>query len=137
MTIITVGVFLAIATPPAQTKAPAPVSISVVLSAVRDATLPAADRDRLVGKTYAGAIVVRAVRLSTDGSALVDAEAVEETPGRSTVVLRFAFPPDDPALAALQPNQPIKIRATLTKIVLTGRLPTLQFSDFVLDPSRN
>lgn len=115
---------------PVQTTAqtPAPAEFAVLLKAARDTTMSAADREKLAGQTYVGFVEVETVRFNPDGTALVDTRAVEEKPDPRVVLLRFATTQDDQALSKLKRGTVVRIRATLTRLVTTGPVPTLEFS---------
>ena len=130
MTRIGLALLLATVALPVQTttQTPAPAEFAVLLKAARDTAMPAADREKLAGQTYVGFIDVKAIRLNPDGTAVIDAEAVEEKPDPRVVLLRFATTQDDEALGKLRRGTVLRVRATLTRLVTTGRIPTLEFS---------
>ena len=117
-----------------QPPAPPPAEdVSVLLKVVRAPATTAAQRANLAGKTYSGAVIVRAVRLNPDGSALIDTEPVEErAPGARLVLVRFAARQDDPQLEQLRRDQVVKFRAVLVRVTDSERMWIADFDKLVL-----
>jgi len=103
----------------AQSTTPVPAvgDMASIVKVITDSGAKAADR--LVGKIYAGLVVVQAVRLSPGSAdARVDAllDGAVQGDGTPKIVLRFAAAADDPRLRQLRKDQRVRLRGTFRGI---------------------
>jgi hypothetical protein len=121
---------------PAQAMAQqssAPAALSSVIKVMMDAGATTTDRDRLIGKAYAGIVSVQAVRLP-QGAAVASVVAVpSDSTGTQTIGLRFAIAADDPKLQLLRKGRDIRVRGTLTGFSTDQRVLWADFSDLVIE----
>jgi beta-lactamase regulating signal transducer with metallopeptidase domain len=115
------------------------------LKVIRDPAATAADKERLIGKTYSGIVVVDQVRLYPKG-ALVLAVTIETAAGGSKTIppspppppiaLQFNGKTDDEKLNQLRKRESARLRGTLTRFWTEGVVTWLDFTDLVIEGKR-
>jgi len=124
-----------------QPAPPAPADLAAVVGVARDPAATPAQKDKLVGKTYAGVITIQAIRLGADPSiASIWALAVEPaSTGQPAPIVRLTFEAqaDNEKVQQLRPNQQVRVRATLKSFSQDRTMASLNFSDLVVEgPAR-
>jgi beta-lactamase regulating signal transducer with metallopeptidase domain len=124
---------------PAAQTAPAPKvgDLAAVLKVMRDPAATAADKERLIGKTYSGIVVVDQVRLGSNAAVvwgLPDGAAVGEK--GYTIALGFTGRTDDNKLQQLRKGTTAKLRGTLTRFRTEGKVARAEFADLVIEEKR-
>jgi len=126
------------AAPAAGSQKPAVGDLEAVLKVMRDPAATTADKERLIGKTYSGVVVVDSVRLYPKG-AIVMAVTTEVAAGdNKTPMVAFQFngQTDDERLNLLRKRESARLRGTLTRFWTEGRITWLAFSDLVIEEKR-
>ena len=93
--------------------------------------MPASERDKLIGKEYAGIVTIQRVRVSDDGAATIDAETQPE-PDKPKVRVQFVTTSTDPVLNTLSRGQVIRVRARLKAFSGTSTAPILNFTGMTI-----
>jgi hypothetical protein len=100
-------------------QAPAPPgNLAVVVGVLANAAATEADRQKLVGKVFAGVVSIQGIQVSDDDPSLADVvvrptDVPARGPDAPGLLLRFRTKTDDPAVQALQPTAQVRVRATL------------------------
>lgn len=132
LTTTLIGVCLSVLQSQATVNAK-PAELAVVVRAAQESTMPASERDKLVGKEYEGIVTIRAVRLSPDGAATIDAETQPEA-GKPGVRVRFVTTSTDTVLDSLSREKVIRVRARLKAFSGTSTAPILNFVEMAIIP---
>jgi hypothetical protein len=122
-----------------QAQAPAsapPADLAVVVRAAQESSMPAAERDKLLGQEYAGMITINSVRMSPDGAATIEAETQPDA-GKPGVRVRFVTTGTDTVLDTLSRGKVLRVRARLTAFSGTATSPVLNFVEMAVVPARN
>ena len=93
--------------------------------------MPASERDKLVGKEYAGIVTIQSVRVSDDGAATIEAETQSET-DKPRVRVRFVTTSTDTVLNTLSRGQVIRVRARLSAFSGSSTAPILNFTEMTI-----
>ena len=139
------------APPPVATAGPQTPTVgdlAAVLKVMRDPAATAADKERLIGKTYSGIVVVDTVRLYPKG-ALVMAVTIETAavdsktlplspppPPPRPIALQFNGNTNDEKLNQLRKRESARLRGTLTRFWMEGVVTWLDFVDLVIEEKR-
>ena len=128
--------------PPAPATAspqkPAVGDLEAVLKVMRDPAATAADKERLIGKAYSGVVRVDAVRLYPKGPivmALANGTAAGDDK-TAFIALTFAGKAEDEKLQQLRKGQDARLRGTLTKFRMEGKVLWLDFAELVIEEKR-
>jgi hypothetical protein len=117
-----------------QSSAPVnakPADLAVVVRAAQESSMPASERDTLVGKEYAGVVTIQSVRLSDDGAATIEAQTQPEA-GKPGVRVRFVTSSADTVLNTLSRGQVVRVRARLSAFSGSATAPILNFVEMAL-----
>jgi len=95
--------------------------------------MPISERDKLVGKEYAGIVTIQFVRVSPDGGAIIEAKTQPES-AKARVRVRFVTTSTDTVLNSLSRGQVIRVRARLSAFFGTSTAPILNFSEMTIHP---
>jgi hypothetical protein len=139
----------------AQSAPPAPAAASpqkpvvgdleAALKVIRDPAATAADKERLIGKTYSGIVVVDQVRLYPKGALVVavtietaagDSKTIPPSPPPPPIALKFNGKTDDEKLNQLRKRESARLRGTLTRFWTEGVVTWLDFTDLVIEEKR-
>jgi beta-lactamase regulating signal transducer with metallopeptidase domain len=129
-------------TPPATVAAskqsPAVGDLAAVLKVMRDPAATAADKERLIGRSYSGVVVVDTVRLNPKG-AVVIAVTIETAAGDDKaprIAFQFNATTVSEKLNQLRKRENARLRGTLIKFWVEGKVTWLEFSDVVIEGKR-
>ena len=102
-----------------QPKPVPPAPFADVITVMKNTAATDADRQKLVGRAFAGDVIVSAVRFSSTDPALafVEVEVADASAKPvSTVHMRFEVRRDDPKLLELRPSQTVRFKGTLKQL---------------------